>query len=61
MNRLDGDVEPIVSSDGVLCSRDIIQFVPFNKYKDNFEALARETLAEIPTQVLFKNWEIPQS
>ena len=48
---LDGDIEPIISSDGVECKRDIVQFVPFSKFKDNYEALARETLAEIPNQV----------
>jgi len=51
--RLDGDEgNPIISSDGHECERDIVQFVPFSKYKDNFEALARETLAEIPKQFL---------
>jgi len=52
MKVLDGDVEPIVSSDGKLCTRDIVQFVPFSHYKNDFDALARETLAEIPQQFL---------
>jgi hypothetical protein len=50
--RLDGDVEPIISSDGKECTRDIVQFVPFSRYKHDFDALARETLAEIPQQVI---------
>jgi len=48
---LDGDVEPIISSNGKECTRDIVQFVPFSHYKNDFDALARETLAEIPQQV----------
>lgn len=48
---MDGDVEPIISSTGKECTRDIVQFVPFSHYKNDFDALARETLAEIPQQV----------
>ena len=31
---------------------DIVQFVPFRKFKNNPEQLARETLDEIPRQLL---------
>lgn len=48
---MDGDIEPIISSDGKECARDIVQFVPFSKFKNNYDALAKETLAEIPQQV----------
>ena len=51
---MDGDVEPIISSTGKECTRDIVQFVPFSHYKNDFDALARETLAEIPQQVVIK-------
>ena len=37
---------------GEVCSRDIVQFVPFNKFKDDPTNLARETLREIPGQLL---------
>ena len=34
-------------------ARDIVQFVPFRDFKNQpLAALARETLAEIPTQVI---------
>lgn len=51
MDRLDADDNPLVSSKGVTAKRDIVQFVPFNKYADDPHRLAQETLAEIPGQV----------
>ncbi len=37
---------------GVLMSRDIVQFVPFRDFKNRpLSELAKETLAEIPSQV----------
>jgi hypothetical protein len=32
--------------------RDIVQFVPFNEYKTNPQELARQTLGEIPKQLV---------
>ena len=52
MEELDGDDGTLKSKDGSVASRDIVQFVPFNKYADNPEMLAREVLAEIPSQLL---------
>ncbi|KAH9254726.1 hypothetical protein BASA81_007277 [Batrachochytrium salamandrivorans] len=51
MRQLDGDYQPLVSSRGVRCPRDIVQFVPFNQFKGHADALAAETLKEIPHQV----------
>ncbi|XP_077546757.1 copine-8-like [Haemaphysalis longicornis] len=56
MNVLDGDVMR-VSSSGRQAERDIVQFVPFNKFIQdsnwqlNQARLAKEVLAEIPGQV----------
>ncbi len=52
MNTLDADVNPLVNSAGVKASRDIVQFVPFNRYKFDPQRLAQEVLAEIPRQIV---------
>lgn len=52
MDELDADDVPLVSSTGVRMKRDIVQFVPFNKYINNQGmGLAAEVLAEVPRQV----------
>lgn len=52
MEVLDADDKPLVASDGTVMKRDIVQFVPFNKYKKcSLQGLEREVLAEIPKQV----------
>ena len=51
MDKLDGDGSVLKSTTGVKAERDIVQFVPFNKYSENPQMLAQETLAEIPKQV----------
>ena len=52
MDELDADEVPLVSSTGVRMKRDIVQFVPFNKYQNNANiGLAAEVLAEVPRQV----------
>jgi len=49
---LDADDSPLVS-EGKQMARDIVQFVPFRKFNNQgYEELARETLAEIPEQLL---------
>ena len=50
MEQLDGD-GGLYGSNGVKCPRDIVQFVPFNKYNGNPQLLAAELLREIPRQV----------
>ena len=53
MEALDGDDGRLVSpSTRKPASRDIVQFVPFSKYKFSPSRLASETLAEIPSQVV---------
>lgn len=52
MDALDADENPLVSSSGVRMKRDIVQFVPFNKYQaNNGFGLEAEVLAEVPRQV----------
>lgn len=52
MNILDADENPLKSRDGVQAVRDLVQFVPYNKFKNDSKKLAEEVLMEIPTQVL---------
>ncbi|KAL9657419.1 hypothetical protein ABK040_014406 [Willaertia magna] len=52
MSVLDGDDARLRTRYGQYAQRDIVQFVPFNKFTNlPFTALAKETLAEIPQQV----------
>jgi len=50
MTELDGD-KGLYNKSGVQVSRDLVQFVPFNKFKGNKEKLANEVLQEIPMQL----------
>ena len=52
MVELDGDNVPLVSSNGVKRLRDVVQFVPFNKYRNNNDELTNQVLEEIPTQIV---------
>ncbi|KAM9986011.1 hypothetical protein ACTFIZ_004280 [Dictyostelium cf. discoideum] len=50
---IDGDDgNALTDSSGQTATRDIVQFVPFNNFSSNPEALATETLREIPQQLL---------
>jgi hypothetical protein len=51
MEVLDGDDEKLRDHQGRTCKRDIVQFVPFNKYHGNAAQLAAHTLDELPGQV----------
>jgi hypothetical protein len=51
MGDLDGD-NGLYASNGKKSPRDIVQFVPFNKYQGNAELLTKELLKEIPSQVV---------
>jgi hypothetical protein len=52
MDVLDADEVPLVSRRGVKMCRDLVQFVPFNKFADkHYSVLAQEVLDEIPRQV----------
>ncbi|CAI5705284.1 unnamed protein product [Peronospora effusa] len=51
MVALDGDGGKLRASNGRVSARDIVQFVPYNRFAGYPDALARETLAEIPHQL----------
>ena len=51
MEILDADDVPLVSSWGETMKRDIVQFVPFVKFKNNPIVLREEVLDEVPVQV----------
>lgn len=52
MIALDGDGDTLKSPDGTPAIRDIVQFVPFHKYKQaDASLLAKEVLAEVPEQL----------
>lgn len=53
MHKLDSDTSALVSSKGVKAARDMIDFVEFNKFETQpAEALAKETLVELPKSVV---------
>eukprot|EP00826_Nyctotherus_ovalis_P031930 TRINITY_DN2571_c0_g2_i8.p1 TRINITY_DN2571_c0_g2~~TRINITY_DN2571_c0_g2_i8.p1 ORF type:complete len:496 (-),score=78.55 TRINITY_DN2571_c0_g2_i8:164-1651(-) len=53
MDRLDSDTQPLFSKKlGKYAVRDMVQFVPFNKFAGNAQELARQTLAELPKQLV---------
>ena len=62
MDELDGDDQPLVSSTGEKWERDIVQFVPYDKFKNNPKLLAEQVLEEVPTQVVeyYKNKNIKE-
>eukprot|EP00300_Choanocystis_sp_HF-7_P018827 c20151_g1_i4.p1 GENE.c20151_g1_i4~~c20151_g1_i4.p1 ORF type:complete len:273 (+),score=65.07 c20151_g1_i4:612-1430(+) len=51
MEILDGD-DGLLRHNGRVAKRDIVQFVPFNKFAGNPARLAKEVLEEIPAQFL---------
>ncbi|KAF1323475.1 Copine-like protein, partial [Globisporangium splendens] len=52
MDTLDGDGKLLMDSRRRVAARDIVQFVPFNQFRNNPARLAKETLAEIPMQLV---------
>ena len=52
MKELDGDDKPLISRKGIKRQRDLVQFVPFNKYEGDANRLVYEVLEEIPRQVI---------
>ena len=52
MIELDGDHTPLISTKGVRIMRDIVEFVHFNTYRNNPDALTAKVLEEIPKQVV---------
>ena len=61
MNFLDADDEPLTDRNGRKADRDLVQFVPFKKFRNNGELLAQEVLEEIPRQVIeyYQHQKIP--
>jgi len=51
MDVLDADEEPLISSRGAQMKADIVQFVPFNKFRYSPYMLAKEVLEEVPDQL----------
>eukprot|EP01083_Nonionella_stella_P052000 138161_1 len=52
MDKLDADDEPLRASNGNMMKRDIVQFVPFNKFiNTHIAGLAKEVLEEVPDQI----------
>ena len=49
---LDGNDIPLVSSDKVRWVRDLVQFIQYNKYKNDEKTLTKEILEEIPRQII---------
>jgi hypothetical protein len=52
MEELDADENPLISRKGIKRQRDLVQFVPFNKYEGDINKLVYEVLEEIPRQVI---------
>ena len=52
MKILDGDDVPLCSRNGKKRMRDLVQFVPFNKFENDEKKLAMEVLEEIPDQII---------
>ena len=53
METLDADDEPLYSKTyKKVMERDIVQFVPFRDFRENPVLLAKETLAEVPKQLI---------
>ncbi len=48
MEILDADDKPLIDINGKKQTRDIVQFVPFQKFKNDYHGFAKEILAEIP-------------
>ena len=49
---LDGNDTPLVSSDKIRWARDLVQFIHYNKYKNDERTLTKEILEEIPRQII---------
>ena len=52
MDVLDADENPLYDRKGRKADRDLVQFVPFNRYKNDPAKLAEQVLEEVPRQVV---------
>ena len=48
IERLDDDNELLISSNGIIAQRDLVQFVAFTKYENMPHRFIQEVLAEVP-------------
>lgn len=51
MRKLDDDKGSMSSSQSIKPIRDCVQFVEFNKFKENTAKLSEQVLMEIPSQI----------
>ena len=49
---LDGNDERLVSRNNIKATRDLVQFIQYDKYKNNENILTKEILEEIPRQII---------
>ena len=49
---LDGNDNPLISSQNKKWMRDLVQFIHYNKYKNDEKTLTKEILEEIPRQII---------
>ena len=61
MDILDADEEPLIDDKNRKSARDLVQFVPFNNFKDEPKKLAQQVLEEIPRQIVeyYQHQNIP--
>ena len=61
MNVLDADEEALYDYENRKALRDMVQFVPFNVYKNDPQKLAEEVLQDIPMQIIqyYQHQNIP--
>ena len=52
MVELDADNEPLFDRNKRKAVRDLVQFVQYNKFRNNEKKLAEEVLEEVPKQVI---------
>jgi hypothetical protein len=52
MIKLDNDDLSLCDSKGRKAQRDLVQFVPFNEFRNNPELLAKNVLEELPDQLV---------
>ena len=52
MGEITNNKEPLISSGGIKSSRNIVQFISYNDYKNEPEKIAEKILNKIPSQVI---------
>jgi hypothetical protein len=52
MDTLDGNDDPLISTDGIKRQRDIVKFVRFEDCRNDPEKISEELLDEVPRQII---------